>query len=705
MKPQERPFLREFNKSPFIKYPIKETVSTTAHKISLMIQIQLGGIDHATDKDFAVVRRQFLTDKGIIFDRVHRLIRCVIDCKAFDCDAVSTRHALDLARSLVAEFWENSNLQLRQIPQVGPAAVRKLVSNDINSVEKLMQKDTSTIERILSKNPPYGRKTKDILMGFPNLSVSSEIVGRAPSKPGQNPKVSVKVVLSYKNDKTPVWKGKKPSLTFMAETTDGKLVHFWRCNIMKLEKGCEIKFHVELSGPDEEIKCWVACEEIVGTIRSCVLKHNLPAFAFPAPATRLKPNNQPSTTEKKAPLDDADEFGGDDLKDDDMLAVIESIEPVERGYGSDEFEDIDDLEIPKSTKSKKEQKQATFVPSVQMANGKWTCSHDCADGKILKNGKQCKHRCCHEGLDKPRKEKKTGGNVSGFGSGTTQKPKVSESSSFISALTREQTEKVASKFKLKLKDETLSDSADVEMVDLAQDLEPNTYAKLTPRDYRKLHNLHMSVQSDKPIRLPKEKPTFSYASGKDPDLPFLHKGDNIGDTFGPPDSDDDEFPSPSEMAPISLDRNPSPDPFESFNLPGEHTAPSSFPDNSLASLEAGMLALADTAMIDAPSSKVDSSFANGVFDFDAFYNETPKKPTISSPTKDALKNEPKSTPIVQDSLKRDRLTTPEFQQAKHRRVMKDEPISLGTQAAIPDWVSDFDSDLINELKGFVDFVD
>jgi len=437
MKPQERPLLRELNKSPFIKYPIKETVSTTAHKISLMIQIQLGGIDHATDKDFAAVRRQFLTDKGLIFDRIHRLIRCVIDCKAFDCDAVSTRHALDLARSLVAEFWENSNLQLRQIPQVGPAAVRKLVSNDINSVEKLMQKDTSTIERILSKNPPYGRKMKDILVGFPNLSVRSEIVGRATSKPGQNPKVSVKVVLSYQNHKIPVWKGKKPSLTFMAETTDGKLVHFWRCNIMKLEKGCEIKFHVELSGPDEEIKCWVACEEIVGTIRSCVLKHSLPAFAFPAPATRLKPNNQPSTTEKKAPLDDVDEFGGDDLKDDDMLAIIEGIDPVEHGYGSDEFEDIDNLETLKSAKSKKGQNRATFVPSVQMANGKWTCSHDCANGNILKNGKQCKHRCCHEGLDKPRKEKKTGGKVSGFGSGTTQNPKVSESSSFISALTRE----------------------------------------------------------------------------------------------------------------------------------------------------------------------------------------------------------------------------------------------------------------------------
>jgi ATP-dependent DNA helicase HFM1/MER3 len=415
MKPQERPFLREFNKSPFIKYPIHETVSTTAHKISLMIQIQLGGIEQPTDKDFAVVRRQFLTDKGIIFDRIHRLIRCVIDCKAFDCDAVSTRHALDLSRSLVAEFWENSNLQLRQIPQVGPAAVRKLVNNEINSIEKLMQQDTSTIERVMSKNPPYGRKTKDILMDFPDLDLIPEIIGRLPFKSGQNPRVNVKIVLCYKNAKLPVWKGKKPSLTFMAETSDGRLVHFWRGNITKLEKGCEVRFTVEIFSPNEEIKCWVACEEIVGTIRSCVLRHSLPPSAFPTLTHRSGVVTQPVMIAKKAPNDDTDEFGGDDLENDDLLAVIKSVEPAVYDYDSNEFEDVDDLEDSKSAKPTKGQKQEGFVPSTQMANGKWTCSHPCADGKVLKNGKQCKHRCCHEGLDKPRKMKKSGCSVGGSG--------------------------------------------------------------------------------------------------------------------------------------------------------------------------------------------------------------------------------------------------------------------------------------------------
>jgi len=415
MKPPERPFLREFNKSPFIKYPIKETISTTAHKISLMIQIQLGGIDLPTDKDFTAVRRQFIVDKGIIFERIQRLIRCVIDCKAFDCDSISTRHALDLARSLLAEFWENSNLQLRQIPQVGPVAVRKLVSNDINSIEKLMMKDTSTIERIMSKNPPFGRKTKDILSSFPNLNVTSEITGRAPSKPGQNPRVTVKAMLGYRNDKIPAWMGKKPSVTFMAETTEGKLVHFWRGNIMKLEKGREAKFVVELSTPSGEIMCWLACDEIVGTIRSCVLKHNLPASAFPSPQPLANTRVQWSMTVEKPLGDDEDEFGGSDLKDDDMLAIARSVEPTEYTYVSDEFEDIDDLEVSKPAAGNKEQKQEVFVPSVQMANGKWTCSHACADGQLLKSGKQCKHRCCHEGLDKPRKEKKAIHAASGAG--------------------------------------------------------------------------------------------------------------------------------------------------------------------------------------------------------------------------------------------------------------------------------------------------
>lgn len=411
MKPAERPWLREFNKSPFIKFPIHEAVTTVAHKVSLMIQVQLGGIELPTEKDFTHTSRQFRTETSIIFERIQRLIRCVIDCKSVDCDAISTRHALDLARSLSAGFWDYSNLQLRQIPNFGPVAVRKLVSSNINSIEKLISADTSTIERVMSKNPPHGKKTKDMLVGFPRLRLSGQTEGQIKVKNGQKPIIKVKVQLSYDNEKLPIWKSRKPSLIFMAETTDGTLVHMWRGNIAKLEKGgfC-VTFSAELSGPDEEIKCLVACEEIVGTAKSCTIKHNIPASAFPpldaTPAASTAPKAKQLFKATESNQDEYDEFNGDRLGDEDMLAMAQSVEQAEGNYDSDDFADIEDFERKKKPTESSKTKQEEELEPVIMANGKWSCNHVCRDNQLLKNGQACKHKCCHEGLDKPRKIKR-----------------------------------------------------------------------------------------------------------------------------------------------------------------------------------------------------------------------------------------------------------------------------------------------------------
>jgi ATP-dependent DNA helicase HFM1/MER3 len=42
---------------------------------------------------------------------------------------------------------------------------------------------------------------------------------------------------------------------------------------------------------------------------------------------------------------------------------------------------------------------------VQLPNGRWQCNHACTAGNLTKGGKLCSHRCCLEGLDKPRKLK------------------------------------------------------------------------------------------------------------------------------------------------------------------------------------------------------------------------------------------------------------------------------------------------------------
>lgn len=410
MKATERACLREYNKSPFMKFPIRDTINTAAHKVSLLIQAQLGGIEHPGEKDFAALRRQFSTEKAVIFERVQRLIRCVIDCKAFDCDAIATRHALDLARSLSAGYWENSNLQLRQIPQFGLVAVRKLVNNNINSIEKLAGLDTASIERYVSKNPPFGKKTQDLLASFPRLTLASQIIGRATIKAGQKPTVNVKAIVGFANAKVPVWAGRKPSLTFMAETSDGALVHFWRGNVLKLEKGYEIKFMVKLSGPAEVIKCWVACDDIVGTLRSSALTHNIPASEFPAVPKDAPIQNGPPT--RRGSFSDDNEFGSDDIRDEDLLAVNLAIKKPENDHDSDEFPDVDLYDHISAGSIAKSAKSAQVLEPIQMANGKWSCNHACRDGNLLKNGQPCKHKCCHEGLDKPRILKKVYDTVS-----------------------------------------------------------------------------------------------------------------------------------------------------------------------------------------------------------------------------------------------------------------------------------------------------
>jgi ATP-dependent DNA helicase HFM1/MER3 len=428
IKPAERPFLREFNNSPLLKFPLKENISLAWHKIYLMIQVQLGGFDLPSDGDFNMIRRQFVTETNIIFERAQRLIRFIIDCKSSDFDAVSVSNGLDLARSLSAMFWENSNLQLRQIPQLGTVGHRKLVAADINSIEKLCSCDTGTIERIMSRKPSYGHTLKTILLDFPRLIFTAEIIGQPNIKKGKQPTVKVLARLRFENKKVPVWKGRNPAVTFMAETS-GTLVHVWRGKIMKLENTLELKFAVELQGPAENIQCKIACDEIVGTIKTTSITPHVPASAFPPPGHASTP---------AVIVDKWDDFGDDDLADDEMVAALRDVEGGNnRGSGAEKpspnfksvtattyhdlngFADIDGFEhkntaanATSATKGNNEDKDVKeeedsvvieTIKSAKMSNGRWACHHVCRDGAIQKTtGKPCKHRCCTEGLDKPR---------------------------------------------------------------------------------------------------------------------------------------------------------------------------------------------------------------------------------------------------------------------------------------------------------------
>jgi len=271
-KPNERPLFRELNKSPFILYPIKETVLQTWHKVCLIIQICLGAVEIPNDKEFSPLKRQFALDKASIFECMRRLVKCFIDCRGADRDGVATKIGLELARSLAAGCWEGRSTQLIQVPGIGPVAMRKFVTHNIRTMTQLGDLHSGDIERILSRNPPFGTTIRDHVASFPKLALDAEIVqGKYVQTKAQNEGVvNVRAILRNMNPRGSVkWQGKFPSLSFMAETSGGKLAYFWHGTLRKLGKaeGFELTFSAKPEGTGE-IFCHLSCDEIVGTIVS-----------------------------------------------------------------------------------------------------------------------------------------------------------------------------------------------------------------------------------------------------------------------------------------------------------------------------------------------------------------------------------------------------------------------------------------------------
>lgn len=147
----EKPLYKAFNTSVGMKFPIKVDIALAAHKRSLIIQAELGGVEFPSNEQFLKHKLQYAQDRGIIFANIHRLIRCIADCQAHFQDAPGLKQALELGRGLAARVWDSSPLQMRQLPNIGVVAVRKLVAAGINSLESLEAAEPHRINTALSR--------------------------------------------------------------------------------------------------------------------------------------------------------------------------------------------------------------------------------------------------------------------------------------------------------------------------------------------------------------------------------------------------------------------------------------------------------------------------------------------------------------------------------------------------------------------------
>ncbi|KXJ88454.1 P-loop containing nucleoside triphosphate hydrolase protein, partial [Microdochium bolleyi] len=405
-KPSERTFLRSINGEKFVRFPIAGNVTETWHKVSLIVQVYLGGCEWPNEKDLGALKRQLATEKHIIFDRLNRLVRCLIDCKAYDGDGAGTRNALELARCLSANAWDGLPCQLAQIPGFGPVAVRKWNARGINTVKRIAAMDFQEIERIASRNPPFGRNLSKTLADFPQLQLDTTLhEPRAKSSPQDEVIVSVHAQLRHSTpNRSPSWNKKIPAVTFIVVTSEGVLSYVWRGNIKQVdsENGLSLKFSVSLSRPAQTIMCSFSCEEIVGTEVVSELRSELPAEIFTLRAPTL---SEQRVVDNNNPRKSAKEIEYDDVSDEDLLDALDpspALDELQQDTGDDRPEHWSQSDFPLIDDVLREAETPQTYEPARMDNGRWMCNHVCRNKGLTKAGKPCSHKCCAEGLDRPR---------------------------------------------------------------------------------------------------------------------------------------------------------------------------------------------------------------------------------------------------------------------------------------------------------------
>ncbi|KAL2018604.1 hypothetical protein VTK56DRAFT_574 [Thermocarpiscus australiensis] len=400
LKPAERALFREINQSPLIMYPIKEAVNQTRHKVSLMIQSHLGCVQYPESGEAAKLKRQLMVEKKLIFERLNRLVRAVIDCKGHDRDSVGTKTALELARALAAESWEGRVTQLTQVPNIGPAGMRKLASKGIRTVLELADKGYDEIERLMSRQPPFGKNLQAHLDNFPRLDMDISVASYRRQPTSEEPvTVDVRATLRYLNRKGPPhWLKRIPALTFLAESGNGNLVYFWRGSMRKLDSqsGFELKFSVGLRNVHDRVVCHFSCEEIVGTIVTKTLEHDIPASAFPS-----RPISANPASGQRRKVDIQDYLDNDGIDDSDLMLAAEQALPHSTTIqgtmdttcsGDDEYPSVEEL-------------LEVAGPGTQEANMRSSrhpaASHEREDE--MDATQTIGREPINEGLDKPRK--------------------------------------------------------------------------------------------------------------------------------------------------------------------------------------------------------------------------------------------------------------------------------------------------------------
>ncbi|KXH58345.1 hypothetical protein CSAL01_06520 [Colletotrichum salicis] len=243
--PLEKVAFSHINNDPSTRWPLKENLAKPWHKVFLVAQCEASGGDYG-DRLSLQARHKLLLDKAHIVKILGQILRACADIMGCRKDAVGLRRSL--------ETW-------RAVPDIGPKKMASLVEHGVRTVRRLAEMDFFHIERVLSRNPPFGQKIVRSLAHFPRLVLAVDIPKRDE---GPENRIIVRAILGCSNREAPIWKERAPWVTLAAETSDGRLVFFWKGKVKSLMPSKDLVFTIE-AAKGEQVFVWASCEEIAGT--------------------------------------------------------------------------------------------------------------------------------------------------------------------------------------------------------------------------------------------------------------------------------------------------------------------------------------------------------------------------------------------------------------------------------------------------------
>jgi ATP-dependent DNA helicase HFM1/MER3 len=164
-----------------LRYDIPVNLELPAHKVSLLIQAELGGVDFPVDKDNRSLLEPHHNDRKQVLSKIKRFINCIADIAIARGDSTTLKTALMFNRSVSASGWDDTPMQMKQVEVLKVRMIRGLVARDIKSLEALEHAEQHVIELSCNMPPPFGRKVLDFLGALPKLRVSISLVGKPVS--------------------------------------------------------------------------------------------------------------------------------------------------------------------------------------------------------------------------------------------------------------------------------------------------------------------------------------------------------------------------------------------------------------------------------------------------------------------------------------------------------------------------------------------